>query len=108
MKSIAVLFFICIITNSFAQDYKTAIGIKGGYPGYGTINVKHFLTSATAIEGSIGRFSRSNYGNGAMGLEYTFDEVPINCSLNTGPILFFSPNVTFNWGGGLAIRYAIR
>ena len=46
--------------------------------------------------------------NGTMGLEYTFDEVPINCSLNTGPILFFSPNVTFNWGGGLAIRYAIR
>tara|TARA_B110000027_G_scaffold28828_1_gene31580 strand:- start:109 stop:576 length:468 start_codon:yes stop_codon:yes gene_type:complete len=155
MKSIAVLFFICITTNSLAQDYKTAIGIKGGYPGYGTINVKHFLTNTTAIEGSLGGLSRSSYGNGAfimavyeiqnaleegfswfygggalfgftnqsqnnsdsffhsgfngtLGLEYTFDEVPINCSLNTGPILFLTPRVQFNWGGGLAIRYAIR
>ena len=46
--------------------------------------------------------------NGALGIEYTFEEVPINCSLDTGPFIFFTPNVRFAWGGGLAIRYAIR
>ena len=46
--------------------------------------------------------------NGLVGLEYTFEEVPINCSIDTGPFIFLSPYVNFAWGGGLAIRYAIR
>jgi hypothetical protein len=25
-----------------------------------------------------------------------------------GPLIFISPEVRFNWGGGLSIRYAIR
>ena len=46
--------------------------------------------------------------NSTVGIEYTFEEVPINCSLNMGPLIFISPEVRFNWGGGLSIRYAIR
>jgi len=136
-----------------SQNYSTAVGIKGGYPGFGTLNVKHFISATNALEGSIGGFSKTNYGSGAfamidyeinsglesgfswyygggaligftnnledraslhtgingiLGLEYTFQEVPINCSLDTGPFVFFTPIVSFAWGGGLAIRYAIR
>ena len=136
----------------YSQNYSTALGIKGGYPGFGTLNIKHFLNKNTAIEGSLGGFSKAGLGNGAfaivdyeinnglesgftwhygggaflgftndlsdsyfhsginglVGLEYTFEEVPINCSIDTGPFIFFTPYVSFAWGGGLAIRYAIR
>ncbi len=37
-----------------AQSYKNAIGIKGGYPGFGSLNFKHFMGSSTAIELSVG------------------------------------------------------
>jgi len=145
--------FLFITLMLHSQNYSTAIGIKGGYPGFGTLNVKHFIGGNYALEGSIGGFSKSNQGtgafamldleinhgledgftwhygggaligftntldsdsfihtgiNGLIGLEYTFQEVPINCSLDTGPYIFFTPIVSFAWGGGLAIRYAIR
>ncbi len=145
-----ILFFSII---GYSQNYSTAVGLKGGYPGFGTLNVKHFLTNNTALEGSLGGFSKVGLGNGAfaivdyeinnilesgftwhygggallgftndlsgdsflhtgingiVGLEYTFEDVPINCSIDTGPFIFFSPYVSFAWGGGLSIRYAIR
>ena len=148
-----LLFFLLITNISFSQNYTTAIGIKGGYPGFGTLNAKHFFGNQTALEASVGGFSKTTYGtgafvmldyefnseldpgfswyygggslvgftstpgdrpfihtgiNGILGIEYTFSEVPINCSLDTGPFVFFIPRVSFAWGGGLAIRYAIR
>lgn len=153
MKNTVALSFILISTLVFSQDYKTAIGIKGGYPGFGSLNAKHFISEKSALEATFGGMSRENYGKGAfvildyeiqnslessfswfyggggllgfttndtgttklqlginstVGIEYTFEEVPINCSLNMGPLIFVSPEVRFNWGGGLAIRYAIR
>ncbi|MDC1362291.1 hypothetical protein N8203_04220 [Crocinitomicaceae bacterium] len=152
MKLILTIFILFISIWSFGQNYATAIGIKGGYPGYGTINAKHFISTNTALEASLGGFTNEGgtgafvmlnyeinsalesgfswyYGgggligftnhvddrpslnigiNGVLGIEYTFEEVPINCSLDTGPFIFFEPNVRFAWGGGLALRYAIR
>jgi len=153
MKTTILLSFILINTLVFSQDYKTAIGLKGGYPGFGSLNAKHFISENSALEATFGGMSRENYGNGAfaildyeiqhslessfswfyggggllgfttnkegtttlqlginstIGIEYTFEEVPINCSLNMGPLIFISPEVRFNWGGGLSIRYAIR
>ena len=153
MKYYCSLLFIVFGLLSYGQEYKTAFGIKGGYPGFGSLNAKYFLTENTAIEASFGPLSRQNYGNGAfliadyeiqnnleaqfswyyggggligfttneygssnihiginstIGLEYTFEDVPINCAINTGPIIFITPEVRFNWGGGLAIRYAIK
>lgn len=35
---------------SFSQNYSTAIGIKSGYPGHGSLNVKHFVSSNMAID----------------------------------------------------------
>ena len=153
MKITILLSFILMNTLVFSQDYKTAIGLKGGYPGFGSLNAKHFISENSALEATFGGMSRENYGNGAfaildyeiqnslessfswfyggggllgfttnnsgtttlqlginstVGIEYTFEEVPINCSLNMGPLIFISPEVRFNWGGGLSIRYAIR
>lgn len=51
-----LLFFsaLWISCSVSAQQYKTAIGFKGGFPGYGSINVKHFLHDFTAIEAKVG------------------------------------------------------
>ena len=153
MKKIVLISFLLFSKAVLSQDYKTAIGIQGGYPGFGSLNVKHFISENSALEAYLGGISRKNYGNGAfiilnyeiqnnlesyfswyygggglfgfttnasgvtdfqlginstLGLEYTFEEVPINCSLNMGPLIFINPEVRFNWGGGLSIRYAIR
>ena len=152
MKLILTIFILFISIWSFGQNYSTAIGIKSGYPGFVTLNAKHFIGTNTALDASLGRFTNEGgrgifvmlnyeinsalesgfswyYGggalightnnledraflhtgiNGVLGIEYTFEDVPINCSLDTGPFIFFTPNVRFAWGGGLAIRYAIR
>jgi hypothetical protein len=43
-----------------------------------------------------------------IGLEYNFEDIPLNISIDTGPYLFVSPKIGSIWGGGLALRYAIR
>lgn len=151
-----LLIFLLLLTASSysnAQNYKTAIGIKGGYPGYGSLNGKHFLNSKTAIEGSIGggantlwlqglyelnfsleqglnwyaggglnlgfysyknqitndRTSNMILGlNGIVGIEYTFEDFPLNVALDTGPNLRIINSFGFGWGAGLAVRYAIK
>ncbi len=154
MKKILILLaFVGVSTFSYSQNYKTAIGIKGGYPGYGSLNGKHFLNTKTAIEGSIGGGSNmlwfqglyelnfslqdglswyagggANVGfysyknpfnnertsnmilglNGIVGIEYTFEELPLNVALDTGPNLRLINSLGFGWGAGLAVRYAIK
>ena len=64
MKYILSLFFSFSLLFIFSQsNYSTAIGIKGGYPSYGSLNIKHRLNSIQAIEGSIGG---SAIGNGII------------------------------------------
>ena len=46
--------------------------------------------------------------SGLLGLDYTFEEIPLNIAIDTGPILNIVPAVGVNWGGGLAIRYVFR
>jgi hypothetical protein len=152
-NSLVILVLFAVTTFSYSQNYKTAIGIKGGYPGYGSLNGKHFLNSKTAIEGSIGggtntlwlqglyelNFSLeqglnwyagggANVGfysfkntitnertsnmilglNGIVGIEYTFEDFPLNVALDTGPNLRIINSFGFGWGAGIAVRYAIK
>jgi hypothetical protein len=152
-NSLVILMLFAVTTFSYSQNYKTAIGVKGGYPGYGSLNGKHFLNSKTAIEGSIGggtntlwlqglyelNFSLeqglnwyagggANVGfysfkntitnertsnmilglNGIVGIEYTFEDFPLNVALDTGPNLRIINSLGFGWGAGLAVRYAIK
>lgn len=51
---------ICLMGTALnAQTYKTAIGLKGGNVGGGTlggggINIKHFIGGSSALEGTVG------------------------------------------------------
>ncbi|MDZ7738804.1 MAG: hypothetical protein U5K32_07020 [Bacteroidales bacterium] len=152
MKKLAIIVFALFILgfSAGAQDYRTGVGLRAGFP-YG-LSVKHFLNETNALEGilasswggfvvtglyenehwtgeypglnwfwgfgaHIGFWDNNNYINdinvgtvlGAdfiTGLEYTFDEIPLNLSLDVMP----SVNLIgyTGWGGiygGLSIRY---
>ncbi|MBM3418667.1 MAG: hypothetical protein FJY17_07090 [Bacteroidetes bacterium] len=143
---LAILLFLAISSNSWSQQYKTAIGLKGGYPSLGGINIKKILSSSTAAEFSIGGYvsglaisglfeiqkplpepnglywylgvgptvgsvnkSLLLSANGVLGIEYTFQDFPLNIALDTGPVIQLIGNKNlFSWGGGLAVRYAFK
>ncbi len=145
---IATLFILGITVN--AQDYKTSLGLRAGFP-YG-LTVKHFLNETNAVEGiaasswggfvvtalyenehwtgqypglnwfwgfgaHIGFWDNNQYIDDAnvgsvlgadftVGLEYTFDEIPLNLSLDIMPSINLIGYT--GWGGihgGLSIRY---
>ena len=152
MKTIFTVLILLLASTSFSQNYKMAIGFKGGYPGYGSLNAKKSISNSDYLEASIGGFGRNSYSTGfhveldyermqaleegfsfyyglgallgmtsnsnaaflhlapkaLLGLEYNFEDIPLNISIDTGPYLFVSPYTRFIWGGGLALRYAIR
>ena len=148
MKTSFTVLILLLASTSFSQNYKMAIGFKGGYPGYGSLNAKKSISNSDYLEASIGGFGRYPYnvgfnvqidyermqaledgfsfyyGGGVLlgltssnvhiapkaliGLEYNFEDIPLNISIDTGPYLFVSPYTKFIWGGGLALRYAIR
>jgi hypothetical protein len=60
----ACLLIMGSTTTVNAQSYKNAIGIKGGYPGYGSLNFKHFMSSSTALELSVGGNNHYFWGQG--------------------------------------------
>jgi hypothetical protein len=43
-----------------------------------------------------------------FGVEYTFEEVPVNIALDFGPSIRLFPYVGFTGNGGLALRYAFQ
>jgi hypothetical protein len=148
MKTSFTVLILFLTTSFFSQNYKMALGFKGGYPGYGSLNAKKSISKSDYLEASIGGFGRYPYNIGfhvqldyermqaledgfsfyygggvflgltssfvhlapkaLLGLEYNFEDLPLNISIDTGPYLFVSPNIGFIWGGGLALRYAIR
>lgn len=148
MKTSFTVLILFLTTSFFSQNYKMALGFKGGYPGYGSLNAKKSISNSDYLEASIGGFGRYPYNVGfnvqidyermqaleegfsfyygggvllgltssfvhlapkaLLGLEYNFEDLPLNISIDTGPYLFVSPKIGFIWGGGLALRYAIR
>jgi opacity protein-like surface antigen len=148
MKTSFTVLILFLTTSLFSQNYKMALGFKGGYPGYGSLNAKKSISKSDYLEASIGGFGRYPYNVGfnvqidyermqaleegfsfyygggvllgltssfvhlapkaLLGLEYNFEDLPLNISIDTGPYLFVSPKIGFIWGGGLALRYAIR
>lgn len=145
---ILVLFTVIFSFSVSAQDYKTSLGLRAGWP-YG-LTIKHFMSRSNAVEGILassyngfvatallenehwtGSFPNLNWfwGVGAhigfwdnnphvsttgsvvgldfiLGLEYTFDEIPLNLSVDLLP----SVNIlgSTGWGGigsALSIRY---
>lgn len=157
MKKGLLTFVAALLVSGFAfsQNYKTAIGFKGGFPGFGALNLKHSLGGASAIEVSVGGgrnhlwlqglyeinkdissgFNwyygvgadlgtwsknynykwRDDYYNGfyggldgVLGIEYTFNEIPMNLALDINPTIRVFPYVGFGMYGNFAFRFAIK
>jgi hypothetical protein len=54
MKKWNVLILVFVLWGSsaaFAQDYKTAVGVRGGFPT--AVTVKHFIGQSSALEGLV-------------------------------------------------------
>ncbi len=124
-KGIAIILLILfnsLLFKSFAQEYKTALGVRLSSAGAvvnNSISLKHFISPAMAIEGLlslsdpsaigilaelhkpigesplnwyygagayIGFDSRTKFGVQAVaGLDYKFQNVPLNLSLDWKP-----------------------
>jgi hypothetical protein len=152
---LAATFALFALSSTFGQSYTTGIGLKGGWPGYGGINLKHdfggiygdftvgggrynlsfmaLLEKQQALKngfewyygGGLYLYTwKNNYGYyhnnkyyenrasfGAMfvlGLEYTFDEIPINIGLDAGPVVSLTPYAGVGFGSNLAVRYVLK
>ncbi|MDA3822429.1 MAG: hypothetical protein PF450_07470 [Bacteroidales bacterium] len=152
-KLLVLAVFISAATFSFAQDYTTGIGLRGGLSN--GVTIRHFIGETTAVEGLIqtrwSGFSLTGlyelqrndawdvdrlnwyYGVGAhvgmynstdytwanttgsvvvlgidaiLGIEYNFEEIPINISADWKPAINVIGGTKF-WpdGGALSIRY---
>jgi hypothetical protein len=163
MKKCLLVLLVAVGTARLAtaQQYTTAIGIKGGFSGHGALSLKHFFEGPSAVEfnlgggahtiwlqglyerntniqdrldwywgvgGDIGFWSKgyhyyNNHYNddyyddksgvwggvdGVIGLEYTFDEIPINLALDVDPTIRLFPYIGFDIGAALAARIAIK
>ena len=163
MKRVGILMVVMLtVSLSWGQSYKTAIGIKGGWPYYGTIDVKHnfggaygefrvggyahdlwfqglfeknyAIVDAAGLEwywGVGGHIGFWNYGpgyhpryydgyvgnyngayagvDGVIGIEYTFDAIPLNLAADFGPsVNFYGGGTWIGWGGAFAARIAIK
>lgn len=48
---IASLLVLCMVSYGYAQDYRTGIGLRGGFAN--GLTIKHFLGNTTAFEGIV-------------------------------------------------------
>lgn len=154
MKKTVMIFLIlfCLVSISNAQDYKTGIGLRGGWES--GLTIKHFISTKSALEGILatrwrgfeitglyevhnqafnverlkwyfgfgahigfwdGKYASwgtpgTNYTvagiDGILGLEYSFDEVPINLGIDWKPAFnFIGYSGWWADGGALSIRY---
>lgn len=157
-------FFLVLSVQTQAQDYKTAVGLRLGYPA--AVSLKHFLTESSAVElyggarfwpgyrafnvsgaylihrpldiselggsfkwyfggGGTAYFwnfnnsflGNNNYGSttfgvqGYLGLEYTFDDLPLSVSADWVPTVFLGRGINTGFGAGygaLAVRYILN
>lgn len=154
MRRVGLLIALMMtVSLSWGQSYRTGIGFKGGFPGYGGINLKHDFggiygdftvggsnnwLSFTALaekqtsisdgfEWYVGLggylyswrnsyYYKDKYYNhgaafgivGALGLEYTFAEFPLNLGVDIGPAVNLTPYFGIGFGGNFAARFAIK
>ena len=94
MKKSILFCFFSIPLLYFAQDYKSALGIKLGYPGYSALNGKFYMGQKFALDNALGvNFDRDNR---FMGLQ-TLLEYNKSFGLNEGYNWYagFGPKATY-------------
>ena len=152
-RTLIVVAMTFIMSLTFAQDYSTGIGVRGGF--YNGLTVKHFLGESSAVEaivatrwagfdltllyelhkdnafgvdrlnwyygigGHVGLWNDSFLPNSTvtgsfiaigvdaiLGLEYNFQEIPINLSIDWKPAFNILGGTRFlGDGGALSLRY---
>ena len=150
-KLFVLVLAVTLTITSKAQDYRTSIGLRAGFP-YG-VTLKHFLSKTNAFEGILasrwgalvitglyenehwtGEYPGLNWfwgfgahigfwntganpgvnetyagpvigADGILGLEYTFDEVPLNLSLDILPTINL---IGYTGWGGINGAFSIR
>lgn len=61
MKKTLIFFSLLLSFSYFAQNYSTAIGIKSGYPGHGSLNLKKFMSESLAVDVLVGSSLGGSY-----------------------------------------------
>lgn len=100
-----------------AQDYKSAVGVRLGYPL--AISYKTFISEPSAIEAYVDYRGYSFYNyisvNGYLGLRYTFPDTPISVVADWVPGFAFGTGLGSFGGsgfggdsGGLGVRYVLN
>lgn len=151
-RFLTIILLTFVMAFSYAQNYSTGIGVRGGL--YNGLTIKHFIGANTAVEGLVATrwggidltalyeihanafdVNRLNwyYGigghvglwngdvvpnstttgqyvavgvDGILGLEYNFEEIPINVSLDWKPSFNIRGYSKFYGdGGAISLRY---
>jgi len=104
-----------MLTRSTAAELSIGGGYAGGLLLSGLFEVQKPLPETKGLNWYLGAGPTIGFGtnifyfnvNGVIGLDYTFHDFPLNIALDSGPVIALSP-IGFYWGGGLAIRYALK
>ncbi len=97
MKKIITICLFSLPLLYFSQNYRSAVGVKLGYPGFSSLNGKIFMGKKIALDNSLGvNFDRDNRYIAYQGLiEYNKK---------------FGLNEGYNWYGGLGpgVEYYLK
>lgn len=101
--------------------FNNAIGLEGLYEYQGPINgapgLQYFVGGGGLLafgSGGYGRYGRFNDGSTFFalrltgGLDYKFNDAPINVSLGLDPFFYLTPFTGSNLALGIGIRYVIK
>ena len=104
-----------MLTKSTAAEFSIG-GYGGGLYLSGLFEIQKPLPEPTGLDWYLGAGPTVGFGNafyfsanGVIGLDYTFQDFPLNIALDSGPVIqLIGSNSVFTWGGGFAIRYALK
>jgi hypothetical protein len=92
------------ITGLFEKNNFLGDGFNWYYGGGATFGAYSYTNAITNVRNTEGL----GLLNGVLGIEYTFSKIPLNLAVDAGPSIEVFPDFGFGWGGGLAVRYAIK
>ncbi len=72
MRRIVLIAMLAMVSVSWGQNYKTAIGIKGGWPYYGSLDLKHNFGNAYG-EFRVGGYAYDLWLQGLFEKNYPID-----------------------------------
>jgi hypothetical protein len=105
-----------MLTRSTAAEFSIG-GYGGGLYLSGLFEIQKPLPEPNGLDWYLGAGPTVGFGtntfylsaNGVIGLDYTFQDFPLNIALDSGPVIqLIGSNSIFSWGGGFAIRYALK